>query len=63
MNSLGSKQMTYGLLWLLVGALVAVALWSAAQDANGLYVVAYGAMFGGALELLIGLINYIGGAQ
>ena len=63
MGSLGSKQIAYGLLFVVGGALLTLATSSTGAEVGGVYVIAYGAMFGGALELLIGFVNYIAGSQ
>lgn len=56
MREAGQRNMLYGALWFIGGLLVTAATFSFAQGAGGgTYVVAWGAMLGGAIQFFRGL--------
>jgi uncharacterized membrane protein YebE (DUF533 family) len=62
METPGIKNIGLGLLWLLGGGFFTLITFSAASG-GGTYVVAVGAIVGGALQFLVGLVQYLGYAS
>jgi hypothetical protein len=58
METPGSRNMVLGLLWFAGGGLVTWLTWEAATG-GGYYVVAYGAIVGGALQFIVGISQYL----
>ena len=59
MSAPGTKNMGMGALWAIGGTVVTVVTLSSAS-AGGTYVVAYGAIGVGAVQFVIGLVQYLG---
>ena len=57
MNSPGAKNMAFGLLWFVIGMLVTVG----SAKGGGHVVVAFGAIFVGAGQFLVGLVQFFSG--
>jgi hypothetical protein len=56
----GQKNVLYGALWCAGGILVTVLTYSAAAEGGGTYVVAWGAILFGGIQLVRGLIQSSG---
>jgi peptidoglycan biosynthesis protein MviN/MurJ (putative lipid II flippase) len=56
MDEPGVKNIGLGLVWLIGGSLVTFVTYQ--SPANGHYVLAYGAIIGGALQFIVGLYQY-----
>lgn len=56
MDEPGVKNIALGLAWLIGGSLVTFVTYK--SPANGYYVLAYGAIIGGALQFILGLYQY-----
>jgi len=57
-KALGKKNMLTGALWLIGGVVVTAATWSAASG-GGTYIFAWGAILFGAVQLIIGLVQFL----
>jgi|GEM_PF-1513676 len=57
------RHIVFGLLWCVGGTIVTVATYSSAWHGGGTYVVAWGAILFGGLELLYGLGGYLFAAK
>lgn len=54
----GKKNMIFGALWCVGGAVITAATYSAASAEGGTYVVTWGAIIFGAIQFIQGLIQY-----
>ena len=58
----GKKNMLYGALWC-IGGLLVTAMTFLAANGGGIYIIAYGAIIGGAIQFFTGLSRYSEGTR
>lgn len=57
-RSKAKKDIIYGALWCVGGIIITIGTYSAASNGGGTYVVTWGAILFGGIQLFKGIINY-----